>query len=181
MPSDSEFMMTAEEIRLRHRKRRRILIALAIVLGLIVGGIFGARPTSNAVKAFQARRHAAKAFAYIESENWIEARKEASAAYQLRPTEPQAIRAVARFLSRTRQADALEFWKQLEEVASPGREDRQDEAMIAIALGETARAENAVRAMRDSNQRDAQRWLLSAQLSIQKGAAEDAMNALRRV
>ncbi|HEX4638749.1 MAG TPA: hypothetical protein VH170_04620 [Chthoniobacterales bacterium] len=181
MVSDSEFMMTAEEIRLKKRNRRRVLVALIILLVVIVAGIFGARPTLNAIKAFQARRHAARAFAYILSENWIEARKEASAAYQLRPTEPQAIRAVARFLSRTRQSDALEFWKQLEDLAPLTREDRQDEAAIALALGEISRAESAVHAMRDSNQIDAAGWILSAQLSIQKGAAEEAASALRKV
>src|SRR5947209_15010128 len=164
-------MMTAEEIRLRQRKRRRIFVSGLLLLLLLVLAIFGARPTLNQIKAFQARRHAAKAFAYIESENWIEARKEASAAYQLRPTEPEAIRAVARFLTRTRQPDALEFWKQLEDLTPLTREDRQDEAAIALALGETGRADSAARAMRDANQMDAAGWLLSAQLAIQKGAA----------
>src|SRR5436309_6988664 len=127
MARADEFMMTAEEIRLKRRKRRRFLIAGAVLLVLLIGGFFGARPTLNAVKAFQARRHAAKAFSYIESENWIEARKEASAAYQLRPTEPQAVRAVARFLTRTRQPEALEFWKQLDGLTTLTSEDRQDE------------------------------------------------------
>ena len=81
MAPDSDFMMTAEEIRLRQRKRRRIFVSGLLLLLLLVLAIFGARPTVNQIKAFQARRHAAKAFAYIESENWIEARKEASAAY----------------------------------------------------------------------------------------------------
>ena len=174
-------MMTAEEIRLRRLKRRRLVIAAAVLLVVLVVGFFGARPTLNAIKAFQARRHAAKALSYIESENWIEARKEASAAYQLRPTEPEAVRAVARFLTRTRQPDALEFWKQLEDLTTLTSQDRQDEAGIALALGETTRADNALREMRDSNKVDATGWLLSAQLSIQKGAADEATNALRKV
>src|SRR5437588_371958 len=174
-------MMTAEEIRLQRLKRRRIFIACVVLVALLIAGFFGARPAMHAIKAWQARRHAEKAFTYIENENWLEARKEATAAYQLRATEPESVRAVARFLSRTRQPDALEFWRQLENLTPLTREDRQDEATIAMVLGETARTESALEALRDSKQIDAGGWLLSAQLSIQKGAADDAMSALRKV
>jgi thioredoxin-like negative regulator of GroEL len=181
MPSDSEFMMTAEEIRLKRLRRRRFIVAAIVVLVILVAGIFGGRPSRNAVKAWQARRHANKAFAYIDKENWTDARKEATAAYQLRPTEPQSVRAVARLLSRMRQPDALEFWQQLEKIAPLTREDRQDEAAVAITAGETTRAETAVHALLESKDVDPASWLLAAQLSIQKGVADEAMAALRKV
>ena len=155
------------------------MVSVALVL-LFVAGYFGRRPGINAVKAWQARRHAANAFAYINKQNWTDARKEATAAYQLRPTEPQALRAVARFLSRTRQPDALEFWQQLEKIAPLTREDRQDEAAVAIMAGETTRAETAVHTLLESKDVDPGSWLLAAQLSIQKGVADDAMSALRK-
>jgi tetratricopeptide (TPR) repeat protein len=181
MARGDQFMMTAEELRLHRAKRRRIfIIAVAFVLVVVIG-IFTARPGLNAIKAWQARRHANKAFAYIEKANWPEARKEATAAYQLRPTEPQSVRAVARFLSRTRQPDALEFWQQLEKLTPLTREDRQDEAAIAIASGETARAEIALQALLESKGSDPIGWLLAAQLAIQKGAADDAMSALGKI
>jgi len=179
--ADSDLMMTTEEIRVRQLKRRRILIASGFLVFMVVFGIFGGRPTMDAIKSWQARRHAAKAFDYIEKGNWTEARKEATSAYQLRPTEPQSIRAVARFLTRTRQPDALEFWRQLEDFTPLTREDRQDEATIAIALGETQRAEAAVQALRDSKEADAITWLLAAQLAIQKGAADDVMSSLNKI
>lgn len=181
MSRAKEFMMTAEEIRLKRLKRRRIFIASAAAALVLVIGFFTARPGLNAIKAWQARRHAAKAFAYIDKANWLEARKEATAAYQLGPTEPQSVRAVARFLSRTRQPDALEFWQQLEQLTPLTREDRQDEAAIAIAFGETSRAEIAVQALLESKGADPAGWLLAAQLAIQKGAADDAMSALGKV
>src|SRR5207302_7283081 len=112
---------------------------------------------------------------------WLEARKEASAAYQLRQTEPQSVRAIARFLSRTRQPDALEFWQQLEKLTPLTREDRQDEAAIAIMTGEISRAEIAVQALLESKGADPVGWLLAAQLAIQKGAADDAMSALTKI
>ena len=173
--------MTAEEIRLKRSKRRRVIIIAIAIVVVLVTGFFTARPALNAVKAWQARRHAAKAFAYIDNANWLEARKEAFAAYQLRPTEPQSVRAIARFLSRTRQPDALEFWQQLEKLTPLTREDRQDEAAIAIVSGETSRAEIAVQALLESKGADPAGWLLAAQLAIQKGAADDAMSALGKV
>src|SRR5437868_5792378 len=177
----SDFMMTAEELRLRRLRRRRITLVCAALAILLVAGFLGGRPTLNAIKAWQARRHATKAFTAIEKQDWLGARNEAVAAYQLRSSEPKAIRAVARFLSRTRQADALEFWQQLEKVAPLTREDRQDEAAIAIAAGETSRAEIAVNALLESQGADPAGWLLAAQLSIQKGAAEDAVSALHKI
>src|SRR5438552_2003209 len=180
MPRAEDFMMTAEELRLRRLKRRRILMVSVALVLLFVAGYFGGRPGINAVKAWQARRHAANAFAYINKQNWTDARKEATAAYQLRPTEPQSLRAVARFLSRTRQPDALEFWQQLEKIAPLTREDRQDEAAVAIMAGETTRAETAVHRLLESKDVDPGSWLLAAQLSIQKDVADEAMSALRK-
>src|SRR5437870_13356505 len=162
--SRSEFMMTAEEIRLKRSKRRRVIIIAIAIVVVLVTGFFTARPALNAVKAWQARRHAAKAFAYIDNANWLEARKEASAAYQLRPTEPQSVRAIARFLSRTRQPDALELSLQLEKLMPFTRDDRQDEAAIAIDYGETARAEIALQARLESTGADPTGCLRAAQL-----------------
>jgi len=176
-----DFMMTAEEIRLRNLKRRRLFFAAIALVLMLTAGFFGGRPTLNAIKSWQARRHATKAFTAIQKEDWISARNEAIAAYQLRPTEPQAIRAVAQFLSRTRQADALEFWQQLEKNAPLTREDRQDEAAIAIAAGESSRAEIAVNALLESQGADPAGWLLAAQLAIQKGVADDANSALQKI
>src|ERR1700693_1709502 len=105
MAGANEFMMTAEEIRLKNLRRRRIFIASAALVLVLVVGFFTARPALNAIKSWQARRHANKALAYIDKANWAEGREVATAAYQLRPNEPQSVRAVARFLSRTRQPD----------------------------------------------------------------------------
>src|SRR5205807_3658423 len=156
-------------------------VSVLLLLLVLVLGFFGARPTLNAIKAWQARRHAGKAFALIAQEKWLDARKEAVAAYQLRATEPQALRAVARFLSRTRQTEALDFWQQLEKIAPLTREDRHDEAAIAIMAGETGRAEIAVQALLESKGSDPLGWLLAAQLSIQKGVPEDAKKSLEKI
>ena len=173
-------MLTPEELRLKRRKRRRLILVLLFLAGMLALGFFGGRPGMTAIKAWQARRHAEKAFAYIDTEKWAEARNEAVAAYQLRATEPQALRAIARFLSRTRQADALDYWKQLAQKTPLTREDLRDEAAIALAAGDDPRAEAAVHEL-TSSKPEAADWLLAAQLSIQKGAPENARSLLENV
>jgi hypothetical protein len=176
----ADFMLTAEELRLRSRKRRRLLFILLLLVLVLVLGFFTARPARNSIKAWQARRHAAKAFALIEEQKWTDAKNAAVAAYQLRPTEPQALRAVARFMSRTRQPDALEYWKQLADRQSLTREDRRDEAAVAILAGDARRADDAVREL-TATKPEPNDWLLAAQLAIQKGVNEEAFAALDKV
>jgi hypothetical protein len=182
MAKNDDFMLTAEEVRLRQRKRRRLLIGLASFLVVALIGLFTARPAMNAIKAFQARRHAARAFEFLEQEKWTDARNEALAAYHLRSSEPQALRAVARYLTRTRQQQALDFWKQLRGVARLTREDLVDEATIALVSGETDRAAVAVSELLANEKKATPRdWLIAVQLSLQKGAAPDALRDLQKV
>jgi tetratricopeptide (TPR) repeat protein len=178
--AEDDFMLAPEEARLGRRKRRRIVLITLGVLLLIAAGVFGARPAAGAIKAWQARRHAQRAFAYIEKEKWMDAHGEAVAAYQLRPTEPQALRAVARFLSRTHQPEALDFWKQLAEKTSLTRQDVRDEAMIAIIASDTARADAAMGELLDSRAEPAD-WLLAAKLSFQKNLREEAKPYLDKI
>ena len=176
-------MLTDEELRLRTRKRRRLLFALAVVLVLALGAVFGGRPVTHGIKAWQARRHAQSAFALLEKEQWNDARKEATAAYQLWPDEPEAIRAVARFLSRTRQAQALEFWDRLEKAGRLTRADLTDEASIALLAGDDTRAKRAIAALLSGKNGAAKPvdHLLEAQLAIRQGAPIQAHDALQKV
>src|SRR3954454_7079633 len=135
-----DFMLTDAEMALRQRKRRRLVIVAIALLVLVLGAFFGGRPVSHGIKAWQSRRHASEAFSLMEKEQWNDARKEATAAYQLWPDEPQAIRAVARFLSRTRQPQALEFWDKLEKSNRMTRDDLVDEASVALIAGDDTRA-----------------------------------------
>ena len=142
-----DIMLTAEELRLRDRRRKRWIVFIVALVALVLGAVFGGKPVAHAVKAWQARRHARGAFALMEKEQWNDARKEATAAYQLWPNEPEAIRAVARFLSRTRQAQALEFWDKLEKEKRLTRDDLVDEASIALVAGDDNRAKRAIAAL----------------------------------
>ena len=181
MARDDDIMLTDEELRRRKGKRRRWIIIVLLLVLVIVLGFFGARPARDQIKAWQARRHAQHAFAFIEKERWEDARNEAVAAYRLRQTEPQAMRAVARFLSRTRQPDALEIWAQLAKIEKLTPEDLRDEATIAMMANEIARAEAAVRELLARADVGPADWLLAAQLLINKGAPAEAQTFLDRI
>jgi len=183
MSRADDFMLTEEELRLRARRRRRMIVGLSLLCALLLGGIFGGRPVLHAIKAWQARRHAHSAFALMEKEQWNEARKEATAAYQLWPEEPEAIRAIARFLSRTRQPQALDFWDRLAKQARLSRSDLTDEAAIALLAGDDTRATRAIRALLSGVNGPAVPldYLLSAQLSIRQGGAIEAHDTLQKV
>lgn len=178
-----DIMLTAEELRLRQRKRKRVAVALALVVALVLGGVFGGRPVLHGIKAWQARRHAVRAFELMEKEQWNEARKEATSAFQLWPNEPEAIRAVARFLSRTRQPQALEFWDRLEKDGRLTRADLTDEASVALLAGDDTRAKRAILALLSGKNGavKAMDHLLEAQLAIRQGAPIEAHDALQKV
>jgi len=179
----ADVMLTDEELRLRNRRRRRLVLAAIIFVALVLGAICGGKPVAHAVKAWQARRHARAAFALMEKEQWNDARKEATAAYQLWPNEPEAIRAVARFLSRTRQAQALEFWDKLEKEKRLTRDDLVDEASIALVAGHDTRAKRAITALLGGKFGAPKPvdHLLEAQLAIRQGAPIEAHDALRKI
>src|SRR6202795_2855486 len=176
MVRSDNILLTAEELRLwRYKRRIWLVVVLLFALG-IVATFFGARPASNAIKAWQARRHANHAFAYINNEQWNDAQREAIAAYQLRPSEPQALRAVARFLSRVREPEALDFWKQLQNRQSLTREDRRDEVAVALAGNDLSVAEMALKDLltRKDSPPSAADWLLAAQVAQQKSETNEA-------
>ncbi|HZE57623.1 MAG TPA: hypothetical protein VE031_07195 [Chthoniobacterales bacterium] len=181
MPSD--VMLTDAEIEALDRRRRQLVIVAIVFVALVLAAIFGGKPVAHAVKAWQARRHARDAFALMEKEQWNDARKEATAAYQLWPNEPQAIRAVARFLSRTRQAQALEFWDKLEKEKRLTRDDVVDEASIALVAGDDTRAKRAIAALLGGKFGALKPvdHLLEAQLAVRQGAPIEAHDALQKI
>jgi tetratricopeptide (TPR) repeat protein len=176
-----DIMLTDEELRLRRRRRKRLLILAASAAVLILAVVFLGRPTLHFIKAWQARRQAREAMELIEKEQWNDARKKATAAYQLWPNEPEAIRAVARFLSRTRQAQALEFWDRLGDNLT--RADLVDEASVALLAGDDTRAKRAIDALltgKFEGTKPIDR-LLAAQLALRHGAPIEAHESLQKV
>ncbi len=183
MARDDEITFTPEELRDRRRRRRRLLLIALLILLVAIAGGFGARPARNSVRAWQARRHAARAFAFIDQQKWREARDEATAAYQLRPNEPQANRAVARLLSRAGQSDALSFWKNLSLMTTLTREDLRDEAGIALKANDLVAAEEATRRLRqirDGSPSPAD-FVLATEVSLRKRQFDKATEFAKKV
>src|SRR4029077_8190221 len=177
---DQDLIISPEDAQRARRKRRIIVIGSLVLAFAILFGVFGTRPAGHAIRAWQARRHAQKAFAFINKEQWTEARSEAMAAYQLSPGEPEALRAVARYLTRLHSIEALDFWKELSRKTSLTRLDVRDEAMIAIIGGDIALADTAVDELIDSHAEPAD-WLLAAQLAMQKNLPDEAKSYLAKI
>src|SRR5262249_56694856 len=95
--------MSPEERQAR-RRRRLLLLAVPAVVALAAAIYFAGPPISGAIKAWQSRRLAHEAFALIDQKQWNEAGNKARDAYLVRPSEPEAWRAIARVLSRTGQS-----------------------------------------------------------------------------
>lgn len=162
--TENDLMLTAEERRERQRKRRRwFVVALSLILSLAFG-LLSARPVRHSIQRWQARRHAERAFVFIDQAKWREARDEATAAYQLRSDEPQALRAIALLLSRANEPYALIFWKKLKAIEPLTQTDLRDEATIAIKTNDLTVAEEAVQQLlkNDKGKPTAADWLLAA-------------------
>src|SRR2546423_7288 len=176
MMAENDFMLTDEERRQGRRKRRRwLLTAIALLLFAVVG-VVAARPVRHFIKGWQARRHAERAFVFIDQEKWPEARDEATAAYRLSPNEPQALRALARLLSRVNQPSAFEFWKKLEVVQPLTRADLREEATAALKTNDLAIADEAVQELlkNEREKSSAADWLLAADVSGRKNQYDKA-------
>src|SRR5438034_10392406 len=110
-PKDDLDLTPPEELQARGRKRL-LLLALPVVAVLAAAIYFGASPVSGAIKAWQSRRLAHQAFVMIEQKQWNEADAKARDAFLLRPSEPEAWRAIGRLHSRIgKNATAVEWWK----------------------------------------------------------------------
>jgi tetratricopeptide (TPR) repeat protein len=179
----SDLPLTDFELEHRRRTQKKLLLLAGGLLLLLGIGYLAARPTLNAVRGWQARRHAQKAFAFIDKEQWGPARDEAIAGYQLRPNEPQAIRAVARLFSRASQPDGLKFWKELQARTPLDRADLRDEATLALRARELDVADAAVQELigkREGGPTPGD-WLLAAQLSLQQQDLDGAMVHVRQI
>jgi tetratricopeptide (TPR) repeat protein len=182
MRSD-DFMLTEEERERKRQRRRRIQISLVALLILGVIGFLVARPIRNAIRSWQARRHAEHAFAFIDQQKWSDARDEATAAYRLQPSEPHAIRAVGRLLSRAGQGEALEFWKKLREIAPLTREDLRDEARVALRVNDPARADEAAGELLEAKEGGASPtdWLIATEVQLRKHSFDQAQRLAEKV
>src|SRR5438105_6275097 len=181
--ADDDFMLTEAQRQRKRRRRRRIQISLVAILILSVIGFFVARPIRNSIRGWQARRHAQHAFAFIDQQKWSDARDEATAAYRLQASEPDAIRAVGRLLSRAGQGEALEFWKNLRTIAPLTREDLRDEARVALRVNDNARADEAASELLEAKEGgpNPTDWLIAVDVQLRKHSFDQAQGLAEKV
>jgi Flp pilus assembly protein TadD len=136
-----------EEIRAR-RIRLFVFLGTVAVCALGVAIYFTAPTIGGAIKAWQSRRVAREAFALIDQKKWTEANAKTRDALFLRPTEPEAWRAVGRVLSRSGNgAAALAWWSKLDDAHRLTVEDRRDFVGSALVAGEITAAAKQVEAL----------------------------------
>jgi hypothetical protein len=144
---DALDLIPPEEIRAR-RIRRFVVLGVVLVCALAVTAYFVAPSIGGAIRGWQSRRLAREAFGLIEQRKWSEANAKARDALLLRPTEPEAWRAIARLGSRTGQwAPTLEWWKKVDEVHRLTVDDRRDFVAAALMAGELPVAAKQVEAL----------------------------------
>lgn len=180
MARDDFLLSTPERRQLRRRRQRRWLIAAGVALLLVIVG-FAARPARTAVRRWQARRNAERAFAALDKQKLGEARDAAIAAYRLAPQEPQALRAVSRLLSQIGQTDALEFWQSLEAVTPLTHQDLRDEARVALRVNDTPAARRAIERLLAFSDAGPPDWLLAAELKSRQQSLDDARRYAEKV
>src|SRR5207248_2597258 len=101
----------------------------------------------------------------------------------LQASEPEAIRAVGRLLSRAGQGEALEFWKRLREIAPLAREDLRDEARVALRVNDTAHADEAAGELLKAKEGGPSPtdWLIAADVQLRKHSFDQAQGLAEKV
>ncbi len=142
-----------------------------------------ARPIGGAIKGWQSRRLSRQSAVFLEEKRWQDAAKNAHAAYQLRPTEPESWRAIARILTISGQdANAVEWWQKLAAAGRLTADDRRDYAKAALRAGDTGlAAEQIDAALRERPIAAAADLVVAGQIAAAVGDRAEARRLGHRV
>jgi hypothetical protein len=152
---------------------------------LLLIGVIAAGTQSKALygmfKGWRARTLAQKVETLIDSREWQAAAEKAQAAYQLSPTEPAAIRAVARLQSSAgRGSAAVPFWKQLAETGKMTADDRRSYAEDLLAAGDQDGAAAELAVLQGSEPENAATLRLEAKVRAVENRVSESIAAARR-
>ena len=135
----------APQLEKQQRRRKTVFIIGTTVLVVFGVAMFEIKPALREVSRWRSRRYAAKAEVDLNAENWQSAQVKAQVAYQLRPDEPAAIRAVARLQSLTgNSAMAVQFWDILIKANAMTVADRRMRAEDLLRNGSLTEARQEV-------------------------------------
>ena len=157
----------------------RAVLSIAAVMTCL---LFAARPTGREIKAWQARRLARGATELIEQGKYKEAAAKARDALQLRRTEPEAWRPIARLLTQSgKSAGSLDWWKKLDAAAKLSIQDRRDYAVAALTSGDLAAASAQVDVLLAQPDGPAPiDYILAAQVAVRRQQGDIALDFSER-
>lgn len=146
----------------RRVRRWRLALLWCLAVSLVIAAVCAARPAYDTFKGWRARELAAQAERLMGEERWPQAAEKARAAWLLKPTEPVALRALARTRTQATNAAALELWQQLCASGHASVQDRRAFVELAIRLGSPRLAMGELRQLlADSPHEPAHLWLAS--------------------
>jgi Tfp pilus assembly protein PilF len=154
-----------------------ICLGTAVILATI---FFAAKPAWRKFKSWRSRSLAAQAEQLIRRDDWKNAGEKARAAVLLAQTEPPALRAMARVLTHSTNAVALQFWQQLILDGHATETDRRAFVEIAIQTGALkAAAAELQKLLAESPDQPGNVWLAS-QLFAALGDRSQALHYATR-
>jgi predicted Zn-dependent protease len=167
-----------------HRKRsakRRRIISFSILAVLLVVLAIQARPLYRAIKGWRARALAGEVDELIAKDQFEAAAEKARAAYQLKPDEPAAVRALARLSSLSgNSAGAIGYWRRLISDDLATSEDRLHYAEDLLRVGAYVEALRETRSLLEERRDNPAALRLMAKLAAAQGNYEETMEFARR-
>lgn len=143
--------------------------------------MFEMKPALIEISRWRSRRYAAKAELDLAAENWQPAQVKARMAYQIRPDEPAAIRAVARLESLTgNTTTAVQFWAILKKAKAMTTVDRRHYAEDLLRANLPAEARVDVERLLADAPNDPENLRLAAKWAAADKSYEQAMDFAAR-
>lgn len=171
----------APQLERQRTRRRTVVIVLAVVFVIFGATMFQMQPLMREVSKFRSRRFAAKAEVDLAAERWQDAQIKAQSAYQIRPDEPSAIRAVARLQSLTgNAAAAVRFWEILQKTGAMTVADRRMYAEDRLRAGAPGEAREDVEKLLADTPNDPANLRLAAKLAATEKKPEQAVEYASR-
>lgn len=175
-------LSTPEEIALRKRRRRLIVVGSLVAVSLALGLWLG-RPALRAVKVWQARRSAAEAIRLLEAGEPNAAVTKLQDALTLRGNDPEVIRRAADFLTRVGHGkEAIAFWQEAEKNRPLNREEQRAYAADLLLTGNLPEAVRRQRlAWPEGSEGTPADWSLAMGIAVRSGDAATAATLAGRL
>lgn len=159
--------------------RRRAIIAV-VVVAILLGGYFAVPPAYRQFKTWRSQRLAVQAEQLIVQNDLLRAREKAQSAFLLSRTEPTALRAMAKVLTATTNAGALQFWQQFRNTGQATAGDRRMFAEFALRTGYSGIAAVETQRLLAEAPNDPENLWLASQVALAMGDFRQTLNYATR-